>query len=197
MFQGKATRQRDAGAPRFMESFHDCRIAHWDHEPLGLPGSAGVSPASGCFRGKQHASGTLALPGSWSASAIAESRIGTMNRWAFLGALASRRRVDVSRGKQHASGTLALPGSWKASTIAESRIGTMNRWAFLGAPASRRRVDVSRGKQHASGTLALPGSWKENESYPRYPWSNAAVQCFASFSFFSTLFTFGRITIWQ
>src|SRR5881392_2198905 len=52
MFQGKATRQRDAGALRFMESFHDCRIAHWDHEPLGLPGSAGVSPASGCFQGK-------------------------------------------------------------------------------------------------------------------------------------------------
>src|SRR5437762_3653133 len=50
---------------------------------------------------------------SWRPSTIAESRIGTMNRWAFLGALASRRRVDVSRGKQHASGTLALPGSWK------------------------------------------------------------------------------------
>src|SRR5437762_5897962 len=80
---------------------------------------------------------------SWRPSTIAESRIGTMNRWAFLGAPASRRRVDVSRGKQHASGTLALPGSWKEEGVL----------SFLSSNVTRRDLSHELRRSHRVGVF--------------------------------------------
>src|SRR2546430_2737112 len=57
---------------RFMESLHDFRIAHWDHEPPPHPPFGHPLPLGG---GEGWGEGG----GSWRAPTIPPSRIGTMN----------------------------------------------------------------------------------------------------------------------